>query len=43
MGEKHDYYTKAEINDQLAGAAGALKYEGMRDYSTGALPSDVSG
>ena len=41
-GDKHNYYTTAEIDYMISTIAGALVYKWGRDYSTGALPSDVS-
>ena len=40
--EKSSYYTKTEVDNLLSSSVGGLKYKGVWDYSTGALPSDVS-
>ena len=38
--EKMAYYTKSEVDNLLSSSSGGLKYKGVWDYSTGALPSD---
>ncbi len=40
--EKTDYSTKSYVDDAVAGLAGGLTYRASWNYSTGALPSDIT-